>query len=232
MGMAPPGFVYYKGRINGEAHWSLSCRPENPLRESIPCAAIASGTYRARWVHDHYVLQIMLDETESRFISVDADPKQPAEQNDAAFAMAPFEFAGVRFPEGKKLADYPVLVHVYGSVSLNLQVGQLAARSTCSTHVWTSSQATVNCTASPPIAIHRGGATLDVSTGPVSHASLNCEVKWRWSHCAALDPGFYFARLDKGRFLLLTHREDGKPVEVGFEPNSAERGPQSNSPIK
>jgi len=45
-----------------------------------------------------------------------------------------------------------------------------------------------------------------------------------------LDPGLYYARVEKNRFILLTHDDGGNPQEIGFTAQIAEDRVQS--PIK
>jgi hypothetical protein len=45
-----------------------------------------------------------------------------------------------------------------------------------------------------------------------------------------LDPGLYYARVDKDRMILLTHDVQGKPHEVAFEVELPREG--AKSPIK
>lgn len=60
---------------------------------------------------------------------------------------------------------------------------------------------------------------------------MHCEAKWRWSHCSSLEPGFYYARPDGDRMLVLTHDEKGSPKEIGFDVNMP-TDPETRSPIK
>lgn len=231
-GVALPGFVMFRGTINGENHWVLSCRREVMGQESVPCTLIPTGVYRGRWIHDHFLLQIVggpPDALLTRFLTVASNPKDPAPPDDPLTHDAVFNFS-VKFPGNKSYSDYPLLVHVYGSVSLELPVGQLPAQSSCNAYSGTY-QTTVNCTASPPIEIRRGYVTVDFSSGRINYGSMTCEAKWRWSHCSGLAPGFYFARVDKNRIIMLTHDSKGDPHEVGFEAHLPNE-PALQSPIK
>ena len=232
VGMALPYFVVFRGNIDGESHWVFSCRKENALRESIPCAPVPAGMYYGRWIFDHSMIQIVNDSSEdpiTRFLTASTDPKNPPSKDDPVLQETPYDFP-VRFPKGKGLSDYAGLVHVYGGVSLELPAGQLPARGNCNVYTWSTYQTSVNCTSSPPVEIHRGYVTLDISTAEDPFASLHCEAKWRWSHCAVLDPGLYYVRIDGRRLILLTHKQDGKPEEIGFEVNAPKT--EARSPVK
>jgi len=232
MGIEPPFMAVFHGKINGEDHWVFGCRYENPLRQSLPCTNLPLGQYKGRWIHDYSLIQIVGGTPESplmRFLTVSNNVKSPPSADDPILHGAVFDFP-VRFPDGKNLKDYPLLVHVYGGASLELPVGQLPARGNCSVYSWSAYQTSVNCASYPAIEIHRGYVTLDISVEAASFASLHCEAKWRWSHCAMLDPGLYYARMDKSRMVLLTHNEQEKPQEVGFDVELPRDGTQS--PIK
>lgn len=232
MGMALPYFVVFRGDIDGENHWLFSCRKENTMRESIPCAPVPAGMYYGRWIFDHSMIQIVNNSSQdpiTRFLTASTDPKNPPSKDDPVLQETPYDFP-VRFPKGKSISDYAGLVHVYGGVSLELPAGQLPARGNCNIYTWSTYQTSVNCTSSPPVEIHRGYVTLDISTAEDPFASLHCEAKWRWSHCAVLDPGLYYARIEGRRLILLTHRQDGKPEEIGFEVSAPKAGVQS--PVK
>ena len=218
IGMEVPYFVIFQGTINGEDHWVFGCRKENLLRESVPCTTLPIGQYRGRWIHDHYLIQVIGGSAESptmRFLTVSDNPKSPPTANDPVLGLRAFNFPLI-LPNGKTLKDYPVLVHVYGGYSLDLPVGQLPAHSRCNVYTWSAYQTSVNCAAYPAVEIHRGYVNLDVSMEAIDFASLHCEAKWRWSHCSMLDPGLYYARIEKNRLVLLTHNQNGKPQEVGF----------------
>jgi hypothetical protein len=231
-GMEIPYFVFFRGKIDGEGHWIFSCRKENKLRESIPCTTIPTGNYRGRWVHNYSIMQIVGGEPSnqiSRFLTVESNPKNPLVGDDPILHYGVFDFP-VQFPKNKTVADYPILVHVYGGQSLEFQAGSIPGQTRCNIRDG-AYQATINCTEYPPIAIHRGYVTLDISAGEITFASLHCEAKWAWSHCSVLDPGLYYARMDdSGRVMLLVHDEDGKPREIGYSIQTPRSGVQS--PIK
>lgn len=232
MGIAPPIFVVFRGNIDGQNHWVFGCRKENALRESIPCAPVPAGTYHGRWIYDHSLLQIVNESTESpitRFLTVSPNPKNMPPKDDPVLQVTPYDFP-VRFPNGKSLSDYVGLVHVYGGVSMDLPVGRLPGHENCNIYSWSTYQTSVNCTSSPPIEIHRGYVTLEISTSEDPFASLHCEAKWRWSHCSVLAPGLYYARIRGKRLILLTHKKDGKPEEIGFEVSIPQTGVES--PVK
>lgn len=219
MGMELPYFAVFHGKINGEDHWVFGCRKENVLRESLPCTSLPVGEYKGRWIHDYNLLQIVGGPPENmivRFLTVGNNVKSPPSSDDPVLSQGVFDFP-VRFPDGKSVKDYAALVHVYGGASLELPVGELPAHDNCTVHAWSAYQTSVNCASYPAIEIRRGYVTLNISVKTVSFASLHCEAKWRWSHCAMLDPGLYYSRVDKDRMVLLTHDQQGKPQEVGFE---------------
>jgi TPR repeat protein len=232
IGMELPYFAVFHGKINGEDHWVLGCRKENVLRESLPCTSLPVGEYRGRWIHDYNLLQIVGGPPERpimRFLTVSKNVKSPPPPDDPVLHGAVFDFP-VQFPNGQSVKAYPALVHVYGGASLEIPIGQLPAHSSCSVYTWSAYQTSVNCAAYPSIEIHRGYVTLNISAEAISFASLHCEAKWRWSHCAMLDPGLYYARVDKDRMVLLTHDVQGKPHEVTFEVELPREG--AKSPIK
>jgi len=218
MGAAPLGLILFSGEINGENHWVLSCRKENPLQESNLCTDLPHTEYRGRWVHGFDILQIVgggPDAPIMRFLDVSKNEKSPPKQGDAALRSPIYDFA-VNFPKGKTAQDFPMLVHVYGGVTLNLPVGQIPARSSCSMTTWTAYQTNINCVSYPSVEIDRGYVTLTVSIGDDQYESLNCEAKWRWSRCSAIAPGFYYARMGKKNRLMVLTDDDGQPKEVGF----------------
>ncbi len=219
-GDSPPGFVIFRGTINGERHWTFTCRKENKLREINPCTKIPAGEYRARWVHNYGMLELLDDSQNlvpsTRFLIVDQDRKNPAPDNDPVFDSPIVEFPA-NFPSGKGIKDYPLLLHVYGGSVLDLTVGTLPARTNCSAQVWSSTMATTRCSQLPAREIHRGYVSVDLSAGNELYASMTCEAKWRWSHCSVIDPGFYYAKIDKNRIVVLSQGQDGKAKEIGFE---------------
>lgn len=218
IGMAPPSFVVFRGTINGENHWVLSCRRENPLLERNPCTDLPHGDYRGRWVHGHDLLQVVGSAPEARimrFLDVSKNIKSPPTPDATAFRSPIYDFT-VNFPKGKTTQDYPILVHVYGGVTLSLPVGQIPARSSCSMTTWSAYQTNIDCVSYPSVEIDRGYVTLSASIGSDSYRSLNCEAKWKWSRCSAIAPGFYFARMDKKNRLMVLTDDGGQPKEVGF----------------
>jgi hypothetical protein len=232
LGMAPEGFILFRGSINGDSHWLMQCRPEVLGRESVPCTTIPKGEYKGRWIHDHINLQLMGGPNDSmtRFLIVSADPKNPPAPH-ATPPLAPIYGFSVVYPNGKAASDYPIFIHVYGSVSQSFAVGQIPAQSSCSAQSWTPYQTTLNCTTRPAREIDRGYVTVDFSASVTMYASMDCWAKWRWSHCSALEPGFYYARPDKNRMIVLTHDGKGNPKEIGFEPHIP-NDPALQSPMK
>ncbi len=217
LGAAPPTFVVFHGKINGEDHWILSCRNENPLSERNPCTDLPHGDYRGRWIHDHNLIELVDNPSNPslvRFVIVSANQKSAPLPDDQIYQLPVFDFT-VDYPAGKSAKDYPVLIHVYGGVTLDLPVGQLPARTQCSVTTWSAYQTNINCTNYPSVEIHRGYVTLGASGEHQVYMSLSCEAKWKWSRCSAINPGFYFARLDKTKLFVLTD-DGGKPKEVGF----------------
>ncbi len=220
LGMSPPVFASTTlwGTINGEDHWVLTCRPENPLREANPCTGLAVGEYRGRWIHDFNTIELLggaVDAPFVRFLNVSYNVKSPPVTNDPMFQSSLFDLT-VPMPSSKSYKDYPVLVHVYGGYALEVPVGQLPARTNCTAYTPSSYQSSVSCASYPAIDIHRGYVTLEIGAETVSYATLTCWAKWRWSHCALVDPGFYYARRDGNKLVLLTYDKAGKPREVGF----------------
>jgi hypothetical protein len=151
-----------------------------------------------------------------RFLDVSKDVKNPPPPDDPAYRLPIYDFA-VNFPKGKTAQDYPMLVHVYGGVTLSLPVGRIPARSHCSMTTWTAYQTNIDCVSYPSVEIDRGYVTLSVSIGTDRYKSLNCEAKWRWSRCSNIDPGFYFARMEENNRIEVLTNDDGKPKEIGFE---------------
>ena len=217
-GLEAPYFVFFRGMIDGEDHWIFSCRKENRLRESLPCTPIPTGIYSGRWIFDHTMVEIVggAEKGITRFLAVSENEKSPPSADDPLLQMPVFNFP-VRFPASKSVKDYTVFAHIYGGSSIELPAASLPEHTRCNAYAWSDYQGSVNCTSYPAIEITRGYVTLDFSAGKVPFASLNCEAKWRWSHCSLLDPGLYYGRIVKNRLILLTHDANGKPVEVGFE---------------
>jgi hypothetical protein len=184
-------------------------------------------------VHDSSVLQIVGGSAGAhmtRFLMVTSDPNNPAPEDDPVMRLPAYDF-NVPLPNGRSLDSFPFLIHIYGSQSMELPAGTLPGRITCTESTWNPIQTTVNCTSLPPVEIHRGYVDVDFSSGHRGMASMHCEAKWRWSGCSALEPGFYYARQEKDRLMVLVHENNGKPREVGFEVNIPP-DPAATSPIK
>jgi len=218
MGMPPPNFVVFHGKINGEDHWVFGCRPENRLLEIHPCTDLAKGDYRGRWVHDGNLLQIIGGSPEApvmRFLSVSPNVKSPPLASDPVFSSPGFDFIA-QYPKGKTAQDYPVLVHVYGGVTLDFPVGQIPAKTQCTATTWSKYQTDINCVSYPPVEINRGHVTIEVSMERMMYGSLDCDAKWKWSRCSVIRPGFYYARIEGDKKLMVLTNDHGNAKEIGF----------------
>ena len=235
MGLAPPSLVIFHAAVNGERHWFFECRPEVEGRESVPCTVLPKGSYQGRWVHDHFVIQIVGGDSDApvtRFLMVMNDMKNLAPPDDPVLQIPAYNF-NVTLPTQKFLNDYDLLIHVYGSVSMEIPVGIRPGHTSCDQSTWNPIQTSVNCTTLPPREVKRGYVDVDFSSGQRGKLSMHCEAKWRWSRCSSLEPGLYYARADdkKREIFVLTHEEDGQPKEIGFEFNFPS-GQPTQSPIK
>jgi len=150
-----------------------------------------------------------------RRVYVSPNPKSPPPTDDPVYNFSAFDFI-VQYPKGKTAQDYPVLVHVYGGVTLDFPVGQVPAKTQCTTTTWSKYQTNTNCVSYPPVEIDRGHVTLDVSMERMDFGSLDCDAKWKWSRCAVIRPGSYFARVDKGDRLIVLTNDGEKTKEIGF----------------
>jgi hypothetical protein len=236
IGMAPLYFVIYRGKMNGEDHWIFSCQRENRLHESNPCTDLPPAEYRGRWIHDHNLVQVLGGSSSdqiARFWQVAPNPNiSPALSDDPVYQFPVFDFETM-LPKGRVQNDYSVLVHIYGGVALDFSIGQIPSRTQCTSVAWTAQQTTTTCSAYPPIDIHRGTVTMEVSMERITYASINCDVKWHWSKCAVVAPGFYYARLDnKDHLILLTHDDKGQPNEITFQVQLPPDRPASKWPLK
>lgn len=219
IGMAPPTFGAFFGTLNGERHWHFSCKAENTRYERNPCTDMPIGAHRARWLHNRELLQVAAYAADGsvslRYIDVRIDAKNPPPPDDPVQNLPAFQPAS-GMPQTKD--SYPLLVHVYGAVSMSFQVGELPARTNCNIITFSSIQTNVNCTTFPPIPINRG--TVDVEAAMDNHPlRMSCDAKWRWSKCSVVSPGFYLARWKDARqsgIILFGTRND-KPEEIGFE---------------
>jgi len=126
LGLAPDIFVRLTATINGKSHWWIKCRRENPSMEANPCTELEAGKYPARWVHNGELLQVAVSNEHGEILSLffDIIPKQkdPPNPDDPIFRFPRYDFP-FPVPENRRLQDYPMLVHVYGAVSLRLPAG-------------------------------------------------------------------------------------------------------------
>lgn len=219
IGMAPSIFGFFVGTLNGERHWHFGCQAENTRYERNPCTDMPIGAHRARWMHNRELLQVAAYAADGsvslRYVDVRIDAKNPPPADDPVQNLPAFQPASA-MPQAKN--SYPLLVHVYGAVSLSFQVGELPARTNCNIITFSSIQTNVSCTTFPPIPINRGTVLLEAAMDnhPVE---MSCDAKWRWSKCSVVSPGFYLARWKDARqseIILFGTRND-KPEEIGFK---------------
>jgi hypothetical protein len=221
MGAAPPIFGVFTGMLNREHHWKFGCWTENMRYGRIPCVDMPIGLHRARWLHNRELLEVFAYDSAGnvtlRYLDVAIDPKDPPPPDDLVQNLP--TFSGF-FAIDQTKRDYPLLVHVYGAVSLSFQAGELPARTNCDITAPFPNRANVNCTQYPPIPIYQGNVQVEASIdGHLPHGNLSCDAKWRWSKCAVIEPGFYAARWkDSGHTqIVLLGERVGKPEETGFE---------------
>ncbi len=153
---------------------------------------LAKGRVLGRWIHDGNMIQVIWGPPEApitRFLNVSPNQKNPPLPSDPVYSFSAFDFT-VQYPKGKTAQDYPVLVHVYGGVTLDFPAGQIPAKTQCTTTTWSSYQTNTNCVSYPPVEINRGHVTLEISTERLSFGSLECDAKWKWSRCSVIRPGF------------------------------------------
>lgn len=228
IGMAPPVFGVFTGNLSRfgtspehERHWKFGCWAENTRYGIDPCIDMPIGLHRARWVHNRELLEVLAyDSTGNmslRYLDVTIDPKNPPPPNDPIEDLP--TFPGL-FAIDQTKRDYPILVHVYGAVSLSFQAGEFPARANCDITAPFPNQVNVNCTQYPPVPIYHGSVQVEASIdGHLPHSNLSCDAKWRWSKCAVVGPGFYAARWkdDSHSQIILLGERNGKPKETGFE---------------
>jgi hypothetical protein len=229
-GEAPPIFGVFGGTLNRfnmppdhERHWKFGCWAENTRYGQNPCVDMPIGLHRARWVHNRELLEVFAYDSDGnptlRYLDVTIDPKNPPPTDDPIQNLPTFH--GL-FETIQTKQPHPLLVHVYGSVSLSFPAGEIPARTNCniSAPVFAQNQINVNCTQYPPIPISQGEVQVEATIdGQMPHVNLTCDAKWRWSGCAVIEPGFYEARWeDDGHSrIVLAGQRDGKPKETGFE---------------
>jgi hypothetical protein len=229
MGSAPPIFAVYRGFLSTsapvperESHWRLGCWVENPRYEQDICADMPIGLHRARWVDNRRLLEVVAyDATGNitlRYIDASIDPRNPPPPNDPIESLP--VYAGLYSTNDQTRKDYPVLLHVYGAVSLSLPAGQLPARTSCDiTDRYINNAIHVECTQFPPIPLSRGYIVIDAAIDGDRQRNISCDAKWRWTRCSVLGPGLYESRWTDGNHskISVLVRRDGKPKEIGFE---------------
>jgi hypothetical protein len=221
MGSAPPIFGVFFGTLNMEHHWKFGCWAENPRASQTPCVDMPIGLHRARWVHNRELLEVFAYDSAGkvtlRYLDVTIDPKDPPLPDDPVQNLP--TFPGL-FSIDEAKRDYPLLVHVYGSVALSFPAGELPARTNCDITSPFPNRTNVNCTQYPPIQINSGVVDLDASIDGRKRPNISFDAKWRWSKCSVIGPGFDAARWkDSGhtQIILLGLDNKGKPEETGFE---------------
>ena len=228
MGMAPPIFGVFTGALSRfgvpperERHWKFGCWSENARYGLNPCVDMPIGLHRAHWVHNRELLEVFAYDSAGnvtlRYLDVAIDPKDPPPPDDPIENLP--TFPGF-FAIDQAKQDYPLLVHVYGAVSLSFQSGEFPAQTNCDITAPFPNRVNVHCTQYPPIPIYQGTVQVEVSIdGHMPHSNLSCDAKWRWSKCAVIRPGFYAARWkDSGHSqVVLLGERDGKQEETGFE---------------
>lgn len=225
MGAASPIHVIVSASLNGENHWRFNCHRENSHGERNPCTDLAPGSYPARWVHNRELLQILVKEGDAfgwRFLDVQPAPENPPDPQDDVLRAQAYQLT-IRKPKDKDATEYPLLVHVYGAVKLQLPSGSLPARTHCSATSYTSYRTDVDCTNSGAVQLYKGFVTVDASIDGTTGWSISCDAKWRWSKCSVLGPGFYPARWKDGpgsRLVVLAVEND-EPHEVTYEAQQA-----------
>jgi hypothetical protein len=229
MGSAPPIFAVFKGSLSRfnvpperEHHWQFGCWAENPRYAQNPCIDMPVGLHRARWVHNRELLEVMAYDSQGnvslRYIDVTIDPKNPPPPDDAIESFP--AVAGFFNTNEQTRHDYPVLVHVYGAVSLSLPAGELPARTSCDiTDTYLNNSTHIECRQYPPIELSRGYVVIDAGIDGSRQHNISCDAKWRWSKCSVVGPGLYEARWKDSTHsqLLLLGKRDGKTVELGLQ---------------
>ena len=221
MGMAPPIWVDVTATINGEFHWWLQCLRENSFGQTNPCTQLEPGQYPGRWVHNGELLQIIVMSEEGkldlRFLDVVPNRKDPPSPSDPVTRSGRYMFQ-FSVPEGHSLQEYPVLLHVYGAVRLNLPKGISPTWTHCTSTAYTQFSAAVSCINFGGKQLYKGYVTLNATLDGTRGWNISCEAKWR-SKCAALGPGFYPARWlkDKRERLVVVVVIDEKPREIVFD---------------
>ena len=202
MGMVPPFFVFVQATINGQSHWFLSCQRENPIREVNPCSVLLPGAYPARWVHNGELLQLLVRDDKNqlqwRFFDVQSVPSSPPSPDNDVLRTPHYQFQ-FSDPRGRRAEDYPLLLHVYGAVSLRLPGGVLPGRTNCTAISYGAYGTNINCTNSGAVQLYQGHVRLEASIDGRNNWSLHCDSKWRGSKCAALGPGFFLGRWKNAR---------------------------------
>jgi hypothetical protein len=196
------------------------------------------GSYPGRWVHNGELLQILVktnaNQLESRFFDVLPDPRDPPDRNDEILREPKYQFQ-ISVPKGKRLEDYPLLVHVYGATKLELPAGTFPGYVHCSTISYGSyGPVNTNCSVSGGGERHVGYASLEATINGSSWL-VSCLRHNRWSQCGALGPGFYLARWEheeKHRIAVLVS-VDGRPGEIMFDAQEMRLPHQSEeSPVR
>jgi hypothetical protein len=123
MGLAPPILVILTSTINEESHWRLICRRENIKNQTNPCTPLAAGKYPARWVHNAELLQLLVKDERGkfdwRFFDVSTNRQNPPPADDRVLQTVRYQFV-INPPNGRRAEEYPMLLHVFGAVRLQL----------------------------------------------------------------------------------------------------------------
>jgi hypothetical protein len=235
MGMAPPVMVFVKATINGQFHWFLSCQRENPIGEANPCSVLLPGAYPARWVHNGELLQLLVkddkDQLQWRFFDVQPLPFSPPSPDNDALRTPRYQFQ-ISDPRGRRAEDYPLLLHVYGAVSLRLPGRVLPGRTNCTAISYGAYGTNISCTNSGAIQLYQGRVYLKASIDGRGCANVYCDSKWRGSKCAALGPGFFLGRWKNARKrqVVVLVSIGGRPEEITFNAEDAEPSPLLSKP--
>ncbi len=193
-----PGLVYVGlyAAINGDSHWDISCQQEEGPLPTLPCTPLEPGNYPARWMHNGELLQLVVEGADGhlhlRFFDVEPRRSAPPSPQDKALAFPPSQLNWtVPMPKGRRLADYPLLLHIYATRSYGYTKFTLPGRTSCAA-TGSENVAYVTCTDYPPLNV-RGAVIGFFATLDGEQAEISCS-QGLWGNCTVLPPGIYLAR--------------------------------------
>jgi hypothetical protein len=123
-------------------------------------------------------------------------------------------------PKGKQTSDYPLLIHVFGSMTERYTVWTTPEHTSCTVTGTGDDSASVDCSTRPASEIKHALNGLFATLDGDPYWGVSCTANWKGSNCLALSPGFYAARWKndkKTQMQVLVVYRDLKAREVTFD---------------